>query len=348
MVSLCILRMKSMSTSETEQSNPAFNRTPCDGGAGFGVRAPAPVNFALCLPWNEPATMNEAEYESRIAAMNEWSESLRQELAQLISENPEEVIYHYTDAGALIGMLDSGKIWATHVSRMNDVMEYEIGVAFVTQCISANRQRPSGELVDKVISRLSSVDTFIACYSAARNRLSQWRAYCGAGTGYCIGLKTREMATIDDRMPLLEKVIYSENTAESILFTLLDRVDEFLNKNDFGEVEVGYLMGMLEGTFNNVACIIKHSGFEEEAEYRQIYQPSTSALSLETKYRMGRFGLTPYVEIGFLQKGRLPIKSITIGPCRDPRAEERSLRMMLAKYGYEDVEVQASGIPLRV
>lgn len=292
--------------------------------------------------------MNEPEYESRVAALNEWSESLRQELAHLISENPEKVIYHYTDVSALIGMLDSGKVWATHVSRMNDVIEYEIGVAFVTRCIRANLQRPSGALVDKAISRLRSVDTFIACYSAAPNRLSQWRAYSGAGTGYCIGFRTGEMATIDDRMPLLEKVIYSEDVAESVLLRLLVSVDAFLNENDFGEVEVGYLMGMLKATFNIVACVIKHSGFDEEAEYRQIHQPSSSALSLETKYRMGRFGLTPYVEIGFLQKGRLPIESIMIGPCRDPHAEEQSLRMILAKYGYGDVEVRKSGIPLRV
>lgn len=292
--------------------------------------------------------MNEAEYESRVAAMNEWSESLRQELANLITEDPAEVIYHYTDMRALTGMLTSGRIWATHVSRLNDAMEYEIGLSFVTQFISANSQRPSNALVDKVISRLRYVDTFIACYSAAANLLSQWRAYPGTGTGYCIGFKTSEIATIDDRMPLLEKVIYSEAIAESILSRLLSRVDEFLNDQDFGEVEVGYLMGMLEGTFNNVACVIKHPGFEEEAEYRQIYQPSNSTLSLETKYRIGRFGLTPYIEIGFLQKGKLPIESIMIGPCRDPDSEERSLKMMLSQYGYGDVEVLKSGIPLRV
>lgn len=292
--------------------------------------------------------MNEAEYESRFMAMNKWSESVRQELAYLISENPEKVVYHYTDVSALLGMLDSGTIWATHVSRMNDVMEYEIGVAFVTQCIRANLQRPSGALVEKAITRLQSVDTYIACYSTAPNRLSQWRAYSGTDTGYCIGIRTGEMATVDARMPLLEKVIYNEDVAESILLRMLDRVDAFLSGNDFGEVEVGYLMGMLQATFNNVACIIKHSGFEEEAEYRQIHQPSSSPLSLETKYRKGRCGLTPYVEIGFLQKGRLPIESIMIGPCRDPHAEERSLRMILAKYGYEDVEVRKSGIPLRV
>ena len=292
--------------------------------------------------------MNEPEYENRITVMNEWAVSLRSELSNLISKCPETVVYHYTDPSALIGILESGRIWATHVSRMNDVMEYEIGVTFVTQFIRANLDRPSAELVGKAISRLMSVDTFIACYSAVRNRLSQWRAYSGKSAGYCIGLRTSEMATTDGRMPLLEKVIYHKDVAESLLLRLLDGVDEFLNRNDFGEVEVGYILGMLESTFNNVACIIKHPGFEEEAEYRHIYQPSMSALSLDTKYRTGRFGLTPYVELGFLQERQLPIESITIGPCRDPGSEEQLLGMILDKYGYGNVEIRISDIPLRV
>ncbi len=107
-------------------------------------------------------------------------------------------------------------------------------------------------------------------------------------------------------------------------------------------------MGTLESIFNIVACIIKHPAFEEENEYRQIYQPATSTLSLVTKYQMGRFGLTPYVELEFLHKEKLPIQSIMIGPCRDPDSEVRSLRLMLAEHGYSDVEVFTSGIPLRV
>ena len=292
--------------------------------------------------------MDDAEYEGRIATMKEWSESLLQELAKLISDNPQRVIYHYTDVRALTGIIASGRIWATHVSRLNDTMEYEIGVSLVANFIRAKLQRTSKALIEKAISRLHSVDTFVACYSAIEDVLSQWRAYSGNGTGYCIGFKTSEMATLDGRMPLLEKAIYSTTTAESVLSLLLARVDEYLNDHDFGEVEVGYLMGFLDCTFNSVACIIKHSAFEEENEYRQIYQPSRSTLSLKTKYRMGRYGLTPYVEIEFLQKGKLPIESVMIGPCKDPDSEARSLELLLSENGYGDVKVLKSQIPLRV
>jgi len=98
----------------------------------------------------------------------------------------------------------------------------------------------------------------------------------------------------------------------------------------------------------SVACLIKHPGFEEEAEHRQIYQPCKSLLELETKFRSGRYGLTPYVEIGFLTVDRLPIESITIGPCADPSDEKRSLEGILGRYGYQSVEIRQSGIPLRV
>lgn len=295
--------------------------------------------------------MDSAEFEGRIATMDSmdgWSESVRQELAKLISENPAKVIYHYTDARALIGMIVSGRILATHVSRLNDAMEYEIGVSFVRKFIGANLQRASKSIIDKAISQLRSVDTFIACYSATADVLSQWRAYSRTGTGYSTGLKTNEKATIDGRMPLLEKVFYSEPTAETVLSLLLARVEKFLGDHDFGEVEVGCLMGTLDSIFNIVACIIKYPAFEEENEYRQSYQSATSTLSLVTKYRMGRFGLTPYVELEFLHKETIPIQSIMIGPCRDPDSEGRSLRLMLAEHGYSDVEVFTSGIPLRV
>lgn len=105
---------------------------------------------------------------------------------------------------------------------------------------------------------------------------------------------------------------------------------------------------MLEATFNSVACVVKHAGFEEEAEYRQIYQPSTSSLLLETKFRSGRYGLTPYVEFDFLNEGQLPIESITIGPCADPDEENHALAAILSRHGYQSVEIQQSGIPLRV
>ena len=54
--------------------------------------------------------MNETEYQRRVAQIDEWAKALGFELANLIEPNPADVIYHYTNSSALIGMLESGKV----------------------------------------------------------------------------------------------------------------------------------------------------------------------------------------------------------------------------------------------
>jgi len=99
---------------------------------------------------------------------------------------------------------------------------------------------------------------------------------------------------------------------------------------------------------NVTACSIKHHTFSEENEYRFIYQPGSTELELPIKYRNGQFGLTPYVEIDFLEGGKLPMTSITIGPCEDIESEHRVLEHLLFNNDYGDVEILYSEIPLRV
>jgi len=124
-------------------------------------------------------------------------------------------------------------------------------------------------------------------------------------------------------------------------------VDEHFTSHPFGEVEVGYVWGIVQAMLNIIACIKKHSAFSEEYEYRQIYQPGMTNVLMNTEFRKGQFGLTPYVKIEFLERGRLPLKTITVGPCQDPEAECNTLESFLSKNGYAHVQVLASEIPLR-
>ncbi|MDD2391120.1 MAG: DUF2971 domain-containing protein [Desulfobacterales bacterium] len=291
--------------------------------------------------------MESTEYEIKISIMDQWADAVRAELVNLISKNPPQIIFHYTDIKGLIGTIESGCVWATHVSKLNDSSEYLLGIKIVKNFVQRNMPSSSRPLIEKALSEFKKVETYIACYSTEDDLLSQWRAYSGSSVGYSMGLATREMATLDDKLPPLEQVVYQKNVAESILGKLLKEIDNFLNKNTFGEVEVGYILGMLQATLNNVACIIKHHKFEEESEFRHIYQSGATSLNLETHFRHGNFGLTPYVKIHFLKEKRLPLKVVRIGPCKDPKTEIRTLKALLSKYGYEDVKIHPSEIPLR-
>lgn len=292
--------------------------------------------------------MDDDTYKDKILQMHQWADSISSELAFLISDSPPKVIYHYTDVSGLIGLVKSGCIWATHVNRLNDSSENMHGISFVMNHIKNNAPKSLAPLIDKVLQKLESVDTYVACYSTEHDLLSQWRNYTGTQVGYSLGLETRQMVMTDGSVPLLEPVIYKEQTAENVLDTLLNKIDEFVKGNAFGEVEVGYLQGYLHATLNNIACTIKHSKFKEENEYRHFYQPNYSKLDLSQHFRSSKFGLTPYVNVNFCEKGRLPLKTITIGPCHDFDLESKTLTLLLNKYNYKDVKIVKSEIPLRV
>lgn len=292
--------------------------------------------------------MNTEDYDEKMSVMQNWANALRLDLINDLGIESPNTIYHYTDIGGLIGILNSGSIWATHVSKLNDSSEYIHGVKLVREFTAKSKNRDSKKLIEKALEQFTTKDTYIACYSTERDLLSQWRAYSTPSIGYSLGLATDGMATLDGKMPLLEPVIYDDDVAEKVILSLLDAIDRFLNENDFGEVEVGYLLGTLEANLNLTACMIKNHKFREESEFRHIYQPGVSPLKLNLNFRVGRFGLTPYVCVKFLKENYLPIKNITIGPCLDFDVEKHSLSLLLKNTGYENVEILNSEIPLRV
>ena len=291
--------------------------------------------------------MEQSEYEERFKKMDQWWETLRVELAAIISDSPPLVIYHYTDINGLLGMIETGKIWATHVSRLNDSIEYHHGIKGVVDYGRNAMLASSKPLVEKILSEFRRVETYVASYSTKHDLLSQWRSYSGGKVGYCLGLATNGIATLDDSTPLLEPVIYEDSLAQQVISMMVSQVDEYLQNNQFGEVEVGFLIGIVGGTLANLACTIKHPKFKEENEYRQFYQLGATSLQLEKKFRNGRFGLTPYVEVPFIEEGRLPLKSVTIGPCQDAKIEMYAVKTLLEKHSYTNVEVLVSEIPLR-
>ncbi|MBK8568650.1 MAG: hypothetical protein IPN81_00940 [Nitrosomonadales bacterium] len=123
--------------------------------------------------------MEQSKFEERVVKMERWWASLRSELAAIISQSPPTIIYHYTDINGLLGMIASGKIWATHISRLNDSSEYHHGIKVVADCVRAAMPISSKPLVDKILSEFQKVETYVASHSTEPDLLSQWRSYSG-------------------------------------------------------------------------------------------------------------------------------------------------------------------------
>lgn len=107
--------------------------------------------------------------------------------------------------------------------------------------------------------------------------------------------------------------------------------------------------------------LFKSPGFQDEQEIRATW--SVDPWWRFVKYRPGRFGITPYIEVaastrnqddprhvrgvGVGKIARLPIRSICIGPTRAAEETKRSLRAFLNAYGYGEVEILQSSTPYR-
>jgi hypothetical protein len=46
--------------------------------------------------------------------------------AEHLQQPIPEVLYHYTNQEGLLGVVTSASLWATHISYMNDAMEFEL------------------------------------------------------------------------------------------------------------------------------------------------------------------------------------------------------------------------------
>jgi hypothetical protein len=100
----------------------------------------------------------------------------------------------------------------------------------------------------------------------------------------------------------------------------------------------------------------KHSSFREENEWRTVYllpqnvrpgEPGTP----EVKFRPKNGLPIPFIEMPIHNKDKdalcLEITRIRYGPTSKPDLMRKSIEMLLAKAGFDGVEVEGSSIPLR-
>jgi len=127
------------------------------------------------------------------------------------------ILYHYTDAAALKGIVEGRQLWATHFEYTNDASEVELGIRLAIEYIDheieqhlkadasvtideylanpADGSDPSVALLQVVQKTLDVwrardpkfYDFFFVCFSKRDDQLSQWRAYAADARGYSIG-----------------------------------------------------------------------------------------------------------------------------------------------------------------
>jgi hypothetical protein len=290
-------------------------------------------------------------------------EGARADLAEIVEayfgrRPSERKLHHYTNAAGLLGLLETGRLWASLATHLNDSAEIVFGQRLIEERLA--RAAQTDPRLRPLIGRLrladrplgSDVDIYIVSFSAAADLLSHWRAYADS-RGY--------MLTFDlDRLPAdvpLTHVTYQERDVgrfEESLRALTEFYRRHLRSKTGDPAIRAAAEQALRRGLAMAAAALKPPSFAEEKEWRQIVlcERCDAGQACETlHFRERAGGIVPYHEIDVRgPAGRpedFPLSGITIGPGLDPALETRALTLMLRRKGLGHVRVDSTSVTFR-
>ncbi|MCK4846918.1 MAG: DUF2971 domain-containing protein, partial [Deltaproteobacteria bacterium] len=216
------------------------------------------------------------------------------------------LIYHYTDAKGLEGILREGCLRATHVKYLNDHSELDYGMKLFKEVVGEKRKsvtewkegktilsgslKPTSDayyILDEVLARLENrfygVDFYSTSFCVDGNLLSQWRAYGSRKTSFSIGFDRETLLSkITGTKPELRNIEYELKNQKKEIATIIDKeVSSFKSKvkteglspiESSEEPRTAKLIrehgNELERELFRVALLYKNDFFKEEQEYR--------------------------------------------------------------------------------
>jgi hypothetical protein len=132
--------------------------------------------------------------------------------------NRRSILYHYTSADGLLGILSTGTLWATQIRFLNDSAEFTFARDILVPEAHKRALRLRHPVVKKLIrseiDRVARGDypAYVISFSERGNTLSQWRAYAPRD-GVSIGFYRGALAAVEGFQ--LHKCLYLGQDATS-------------------------------------------------------------------------------------------------------------------------------------
>ena len=107
-----------------------------------------------------------------------------------------ERLYHYTNAAGLKGILESGTLWLSDMTSLNDPSEMVYGFTRALPILRehiANIHRAGKKFTDNITAfaerglLLKVAHFFVCSFTSQPDDLGQWRAYADDAQGYALG-----------------------------------------------------------------------------------------------------------------------------------------------------------------
>lgn len=187
-----------------------------------------------------------------------------------------EVVWHYTTADGLLGILRTGTIYSTQVACLNDHTELNYGIdLFRIALLDLRSECPElrdadTEALFRSAEESASVNAapespfYVTCFTRNDDDLSQWRAYGAGENGYAIGFHTEYLKLPNS---VLGKVNYSRELHERLMreiaigFIGFFRASIKDGRSPNAETWLPEFLPAWEAAMGRVSPTIKHDAF---------------------------------------------------------------------------------------
>jgi hypothetical protein len=275
---------------------------------------------------------------------------------------PQDVLYHYTTWDGAKGILLSRQFWFTAHECTNDDAELKSADAVVIRAARKVRRLLRGgaaDILDLFVGEYDKIpeligSVFLACFSEAKDKNSQWEGYADGGRGLCLGIRVLREETMSEDLSVatsLHRVDYSKASLQQRVETALREVcgvvTGFRGRKPAEDRSARELaLNAMCRVGHYAAVTAKRPKWAGEKEWRRVaflgrgrtVQPLERVFSGRT---------IRYLSLPIRESGRpLALDEIIIGRQQDLEAARRRLQCLLTRTGYPSVYAEMPRITI--
>ena len=285
---------------------------------------------------------------------------------------------HYTSASVALSIIDKKEIWLNNVGNMNDYSEIGIGIGLLAKTFN---ELDAGLALKNIIKAIDPVigEDLVYNYNKVHNNLYRTYVFClteeKAGDKYGRLSMWRAYAPKNGVALILNTDPFIKESSRTRAFTIpmfYYDIDEFAEKfkvltdnlklhmNELQIIDKFEILKFLHNKFLVTVLSLKHKGFEEEKEWRILYNdkiyPSDGVVEERIEIIKGMPRIIKVInfeklnEFGYSTKLNDILYKIIIGPSDNPIQLQEIFIKKLTENGVVDAEkkVVISEIPIRI
>jgi len=263
-------------------------------------------------------------------------------------------LYHYCSASAFFKIIESRKLRFSDILSFNDSTEFY----WIFDVLKSNQKyldfKDKYPEESKIIFQTPvhwQLKSYVCCFSAKNDQLSQWRGYADNAQGFSIGFRTSHLSNIafHQQKVCLEKVLYNEPEQNEKINAFIDQIEGSIQSQATSKASHVSALLELSKHFHRMAVTFKQPGFVEENEYRLIFQFGNDSPEFrELDYIEKKNQFFPVIHADYQTNNHdSAIDSIMLGPENPNKWNIFNLQMMYTKYTELAIGFDLSSTPYR-